>query len=361
MNIETTAANLNAGLKLMAGVIERRNTIPVLGTVKIGGGKLVGTNLDMVSEVAIPEVGTGDGVAAVDYRSLAALARHTPGDEAVKIAEGDGLAVVSFNGSEYRIASYPATDFPEFKKFEGKRTLTGNAGLVDAIRRIKFAISTEDTRYYLNGVAILAMPDGTPAVAATDGRRLAYVPLSFEIDGAKGKIIPRDTLRYLCGLKGEPNAATFDEATPYAKFEYDGVTVSTKLIDGTFPDIWRVIPKDTVDYFTVDRTVLLPALRRIQAVAFGMDKCVKLAGSQNGLTITADNYETKCRETVAFDFKAKEPFEIGYNIRYLIEFLTAFRGDHINFSADAGDIAGSPCLLTCRDDALRGILMPMRV
>lgn len=361
MNIETTAANLNAGLKLMSGLIKGRSTIPILGTVKIGGGKLVGTDLDMEAEITMPEIGSGDGVAAVDYRSLAALASHTPGDEVVKIAEADSLAVVSFNGSEYRLASYPASDFPDFRKFEGKRTVTGNAGLVDAIRRIKFAMSTEETRYYLNGVAILAMADGTPVVAATDGHRLAYLPLSFEIDGAKGKIIPKFTLQYLCALKGEPIAATFEEAAPYAKFEYDGLTLSTKLIDGTFPDIWRVIPSDVVEYFSVDRAKLLPALRRIKAVACNTHG-VKFSGSNDGLVLTAVNsYEVKCREVVAFEFKATEPFECGYNIRYLIEFLTAFRGDQITFAAVKAGIAGNPCILFCQDDNLRGVLMPMRV
>lgn len=360
MRLETTAASLSAALRLIAGVVERRSSVPILGAVRIGDGKIIGTNLDMEASILLPEVGTGEGTAAVGYHTLAALARLTPPEEPVVIAEAEGSAKVSFNGSEYGLLSYPASEFPAFAPFDGVRTLVGNAGLMDAIRRIKFAMSREETRYYLNGVAMLIDPDGKPVVAATNGHMLAIAPVAFEIEGAKGQIIPKEAVAYLARQKGEPEAVTFAPEKRRAKFEYAGLTLASKLIDGTFPDIFRVIPPDAKPRFAMQRYDILPALRRLAAVT-GISRAAKFAFDQSGVTLTARTHEGGvCRETVKAEMLTDEPFDVGYSVSYMIDVLTAFRGERLTFSAPK-EVQSAPCVITCDDDPFRVVLMPMRV
>lgn len=364
MNVETTASNLNSALRLMSGLIERRNTIPVLGAVKIGGGKVVGTNLDMEVQVQLPQSGEGAGECAIDYAPLATLSKHIPADEWVKVSEADSIASVTFNGSDYRIPSYPAVDFPEFGQVDGPRTLTDNAGLVSAMRRVSFAVSTEETRYYLNGVAIVKAPDGATLAVATNGHLLALAPFAVEIDGSLGAIIHKQTVAYLCARKGEPKAVTFQQETkPRAKFEYDGLVLSAKLIDGTFPDIFRVIPKDAKPVFAVDTSAILPPLKRMAAFMRGSHNAMKVSVSADGIELSARLHGIDGgKEKVAGELLHSAPVEVVYNINYLIEILSKFSGGRVTFSAtDPAMVAGHPCAIECENDDLRCVLMPMRV
>lgn len=359
MKLETTASNLHSAMKCLKGIMERRNTIPILGAVKFSAGKVTGTNLDTEAEIALPTMGRQDGETVIDYFGLAALAGLIDADEHVALTEKDGLAHVAFNGSEYELASYPTTDFPEMIAPEGERWLTGNAGLAAAVKRVKFAVSTEETRYYLNGVAIMKQPDGVVVAAATDGHRLAMAPIDAAPDVAIGKIIPSDLANYITARKGEPKSVIIDSGRPKARFEYEGMTLTAKLVDGTFPDIFRVIPADAKPYFTVARASILPALRRLQAFSTDGARAIKLAGRSGQLTIEAHYGERVGRESVAVEITT-EPFEVGYSVRYLIQALEAFASETVTLSS-TDRIAGDPAILTSKDDRLRIVLMPMRV
>lgn len=359
MNIETKAANLKSAMAVLSGVVERRNTIPVFGTVKMSKGKLSATNLDMEVSVSIPTIGNPKGEAAIDFFRLSALAKHIPSDETVSISETDHLASVKFNGSDYRLPSCPASDFPDFGAVTGERTAADNIGLVAAFRRVRFAISTEETRYYLNGVALIEK-DGKPYVAATDGHRLALLELPILPTGSAGSIIHHGTVSYLCSAKGEPKAVTFQTDKPRVLFEYDGLTVRARLIDGTFPDVFRVIPTETVPHLTCDRERLLSVLKRIFAFSADHWRGVKLTGNVGGsLSLSAGDSESSAAENL--DVIQCEVFEAGYNVRYLIDALQALRGETVTLAARKGEAAGAPAILTSEGDDLKVILMPMRV
>lgn len=358
MKLATTASNLSTALKCLRGVIERRNTIPILGAVKFEAGKLVGTNLDMEAEVALPCVGKPQGVAAIDYFSLVRLAGRIDADETVTIDEADDLASIAFNGSEYSLPSLSAADFPASRAVEGARTLTHNAGLVAAMRRVRFAISTEETRYYLNGVSILNDGDGNPVLAATDGHRLAMLPLPFAPDGSIGSIIHAGVVAWLCARKGEPKAVTFAAEWPAVKFEYDGLTLGAKLIDGTYPDIFRVIPRNALEYLSVDRRAMLVVLRRIASFV-ETARAVRIEAADGGVLLTVKAGERAAREFVSAEVPT--PFCAGFNCRYLIDALSAFTAERVSFAAAPKEAAGSPSLITAADDPLRVVVMPMRV
>lgn len=369
MKVQTTAGQLRAGLRLFRGIIHRRNTIPVLGMVRFRDGRLTGTDLDTELSVALPSIGAMEGAAAIDWFGLDALAGNIDGGEEMTISEANNLATVAFNGSEYSMASLPVADFPDFGAVDGARSSTGNLGLVAAMRRIRFAVPSEEVRYYLNGVALLVAPDGSALVAATNGHQLAMLPLDAMPEGAAGAIVPRDVVHWLCAQKREPDACIFggvepgDKSSPRARFDFADMSLSAKLIDGTFPDIFRVVPRDPPPAFTVDREPMLRVLMRMRDFGAGRGRGVKLSGEDGVLTLSLV-YALEGRqatEKLATTMAASAPFTGSYNVDYLISILSEMRAGRVTFAPERGDLAGSPCLITGDDDALRVVLMPMRV
>lgn len=368
MRMQTTAGHLRTGLRLFRGIIDRRNTIPVLGTVRLADGKMTGTDLDMELSVALPTIGKMEGAAAIDYAGLSSLVGSLDGGEELEIAEANHSATVGFNGSEYRMASCAAADFPDFGAIDGARTATGNLGLVAAMRRVRMAISTEETRYYLNGVALVAGPDG-PVLAATNGHQLALMPLAAMPDGAAGAIVPRFVVHWLCALKREPDSVAFagvepgSDGRPRARFDFAGMTLSAKLIDGTFPDIFRVIPREPQVAFSIDRKQMLRVLMRMRDFGGGRGRGVKLAGAGNELTLSLvyAAEDRSATERLSLEGGVSAPFEVGFNVDYLVSILSELTGERVTFAPERGEFSSSPCLITSDDDSLRVVLMPMRV
>ena len=375
MKVETTAGQLRAGLRLFRGIIGSRNTIPVLGMVRLADGRLTGTDLDTELSVALPTIGAMEGQAAIDWRGLSALAGFVDADDQLTINEAEGLTTVAFNGSEYRMASLPASDFPEFPAIEGATTASGNLGLVAAMRRVCFAIHTEETRYYLNGVALVEKPateDGSQSrafVVATDGARLAMMPIGAMPAGAAGAIIPSEVVHWLCATKAEPERCVFSGMTageegyrhPAASFEFAGMRLSAKLIDGTYPDIFRVIPRDPKPVFSADRRQMLRVLARMAAFTGKQFRAVKLIGSDVlVLSMNVDGNSASERLEIERAQDGGAPFEVGYNVSYLIDALGALTGERVTFAADDGPTS-APALITADGDDLRIVQMPMRV
>lgn len=363
MKMQTSAGQLRSALGTFRGIINRRNTIPVLGTVKLQSGLLVGTDLDSEISVKVASIGPMEGDACLDWFALSALASHIDDDVPLTLTDEHSLATVAFNGSAYQLGSLPASDFPDFKGPgpERQRTLTGNLGLIAAMNRIRFAMSSEETRYYLNGVAIINDADGKTMLAATSGHQLAMMPLDTAPEGSVGAIIPRHIVSYLCQRKAEPDACVFDGENNRARFDFAGMVLATKLIDGTFPDIFRVVPKDPAKLFTADRTVLVRTLTRMRAFSGGPFKAVKLSLLDDILTLSMKTGESTATETLTVTGTGGgQPAESGFNVDYLISILSGFRGESVTFSADA-PFASNPTVLTSDNDPLTVLQMPMRV
>lgn len=364
MRLETSAGQLRAALNAMRGIVQKRNIIPVLGAVRFEGGRISGTDLDKEATVTLPTIGQAEGAAAIDYFGLAALARHVDDGETLTISESDGLATIAFNGSEYRMASYPVASYPELTGPCGKLSRTGNAGLVAAMKRVRFAISTEETRYHLNGVAILEDAAGAALMVATDGHRLATMPLPAAPDGSNGCIIPVGVVQYLVRMGQEPSACRFDAEHRRASFDLAGGSLRAKLIDGKYPDIFRVVPSDPTERFAVDRVAALRVLKRLRSFAVYRRYPVKLEGTSDGLRLTLVSGERHASEVIGWAGRwtdgALEAFECGYNIDFLISAFSALSGETVTFSCSDA-IAAAPALLTSDDDALRVVQMPMRV
>jgi len=231
------------------------------------------------------------------------------------------------------------------------------------MRRVLFSMSREETRYYLNGVAILVDPQGQALVAATDGHRLATCPVGAAPAGSAGSIIPSPIAGWLGRQGQEPDACTFDPGRARVRVELPGMVLSAKLIDGTYPDIFRVIPQGARPAFAVERHRVLRALRRIRAFSPSCFKGVRLVAEGGHLTVTMSDAGEGCtaRETVPLaSGAAAGRFEAGYNVGYLCSALGALQGDLVTFSA-AEAASSAPTVLTADGDPLRVVQMPMRV
>ncbi|MBN9255245.1 MULTISPECIES: DNA polymerase III subunit beta [unclassified Mesorhizobium] len=359
MRMQASAGQLRAALGAFRGIVQRRNTVPVLGTVKFQDGHLVGTDLDAELSVKIASIGPMAGASAIDLFALSSLAANIDEDEELTISDEDGTATIGFNGSSYRLGSLPVEDFPTFGQPIGPRTMTGNLGLVAAMNRIRFAMSTEETRYYLNGVAILHDSEGKALLVATSGHQLAMMPLDFAPEGSVNAIIPRSIVHYLCQRKMEPEACVFDLERQRARFDFAGQSLATKLIDGKFPDIFRVIPQDAPKLFTADRKALLRRLVRIRSFSEAFFRGVALELAGDVLTLKLKTGDRTATETLAVNGRGGQA-EAGFNADYLITILNGLRGEHVTFASPA-PFASNPTVITSDGDPLTVLQMPMRV
>lgn len=365
MKLETTAGDLSAAIKAVSGIAKFRNTIPILGTIKIRNRKIVATDLD--KQVTVSLAGKMTGGVCIPYRQLSRVCSHIDADESIAVVDSDGLSAMEFNGSKYTFASYSHDDFPIFQAVPSKvaRVSIGNAGLAEAMRKIAFAISTEEIRYYLNGISFSTDADGSPVVVATDGHRLAVHPIPFEIEEAGGKIIPREAVQYILSRKVEPETCAF--ADDRFQFNWPGITMDAKLINGTYPDWKRVVPTGEPQYsIAISPSKWLPVLKRIASLAdtgrIGL-KAVKitLPGDFDIARLEAD-YATdgSCVEQVKIEWlKGQKPSGVGFNVHYLIEVMNSFKDcDQIVMTAPD---PSEPHTFTSETSDLKVVLMPMRV
>ena len=360
----TTQSALHSALSAVTAIVERRNTIPILGVVRFADGKITGTNLDMEVTTALGMYGKMDEPFSVAAGQLERLVRHIPKDDEITISTEAtfGGAQIAFNGNAYSIIGYPAAEFPEFKVADfGPAQSIHNAGIIAAMKRVRFAISNEGTRYYLNGV-YFGKYNGAPVIVATDGHRLAMQTITFAPDALDGLIVPHGLVNYLISRKAEPNfvaGTSPGNGTPCVRFDYDGLTVKARTIDGTFPDFTRVIPKTPTKRATFDRRELLIALKRIAAMLGKDGKYVKLSFGSSSLTLSIKNpdWGNGSEKFTKFTKHFDGAYDVGFNASYLIEALSGFTGNDVTLSQDD---KASPATITAEDDGLLVVLMPMR-
>ena len=357
-------------------VVERRNTIPILSNVLLEAGSnalgLTATDMDLtiIERVAV-SVGA-NGAATVPAHTLYDIVRKLPEGSQVEIgSEGDGAqASVRAGRSKFTLPTLPREDFPATSggDLPHKFSLAAKE-LRSLIDRSKFAISTEETRYYLNGIYLhVAEATGKGAkgghlrAVATDGHRLARVEMAAPAgaSGMPGVIVPRKTvgeLRKLIDETEEQIEVSLSDTR--IRFAFDAVTLSSKLIDGNFPDYQRVIPTGNDKTMTVDRRMFAEAVDRVSTIASEKSRAVKISLKKASMVLSASSpeYGSASEELeIAYD---GAPIEIGFNARYLLDITGQLQGTEAEFKlADAA----SPTLLGDASDASAlYVLMPMRV
>ncbi len=363
-------ATLLKSLGHVQSVVERRNTIPILSNVMIeahadGTIRLMATDLDLqINESVEAQVET-PGATTVSAHTLFDIARKLPEGSQVSLAAADGKMAVNAGRARFNLSTLPRDDFPVIAegelptKFELPATT-----LKEIIDKTRFAISTEETRYYLNGIFWHVTDDAQPVLkaAATDGHRLARVTVARP-DGAAGMpdiIIPRKCIAELRKLLDEIDGSVeISLSASKIRFGLGTAVLTSKLIDGTFPDYSRVIPTGNDKILRIDPKSFMEGVDRVSTIASEKTRAVKMALETDKITLSVSSPENgTAAEEVSGDYKS-EGFEIGFNARYLMDILAQVEGDTIEVHlADAA----APTLLRESDKASAlYVLMPMRV
>ena len=352
-------------------VVERRNTVPILSNVLVqargDGVKLTATDLDMEVVEDVAATVLEEGAATAPAHLLHDIVRKLPDGAELRMELPDEARVAIVSGrSRFLLPSLPPEDFPDLAAGEPSHTFRiAPADLGHLIEHTRFAISTEETRYYLNGIYFHHLNTGDGDVlraVATDGHRLARVemPAPEGVAGMPGIIVPRKTVLELVRLL---DAASDDVEVALSeakiRFAIDGVLLTSKLIDGTFPDYERVIPTANERRLEVDTKLFAQAVDRVSTVSSEKGRAVKLSLSPDRLVLSVNNPEAgSAEEELAASYDG-EPMEIGFNARYLLEITAQIGGDTTLF--ELNDPASPTVMRDVEDTRAIYVLMPMRV
>jgi DNA polymerase III subunit beta len=372
MKVTVERSELLRSLSHVHRVVERRSTIPILANVMVRAesGQLAfkATDLDLEILEAIPAEVASGGVTTVPAHMFYEIVRKLP-EGAQVVLEGSGdraVLVIRAGRSRFTLQTLPETDFPDLAAGDMTHEFTLAAtDLKRLIDKTQFAISTEETRYYLNGIYLHTAGEGKKAMlraVATDGHRLAQVELAAPAGaaGMPGVIIPRKTVgevqRLVEDLDGEIKV---ELSATKIRFTIGPVVLTSKLIDGTFPDYARVIPLGNDKQLEVEKRDFEQAVDRVSTVASERGRAVKLSLSSGRLVLSVINPDSgSATEEIEVAYDA-DPLDIGFNSRYLLDIAAQIDGDTAVLKlADPG----SPTLIQDKDGkGALYVLMPMRV
>jgi DNA polymerase III subunit beta len=353
-------------------IVERRNTIPILANVLIeaedGKVALKSTDLDLeATEQSAADV-VQAGATTVPAHVIYDIVRKLPegAQTSLEIAGDNGQLLLRSGRSRFFLQALPASDFPDLTSgaFSHRFALPA-VELKRLIENTQFAISTEETRYYLNGIFLHTVDvDGKSMLraVATDGHRLARVetPAPQGSVGMPGVIAPRKAVSEVLKLLEDlTQDVQIEISTAKARFQFGDVVLTTKLIDGTFPDYQRVIPTGNDKRLVADKEPFEKAVDRVSTLSSERGRAIKLSVADNKMTLSVNNPDSgSASEEIEVDYDAA-PIDIGFNARYLLDILGQLAGDTALIKmADPG----SPTLIQDRDSAnALYVLMPLRV
>jgi DNA polymerase-3 subunit beta len=378
MKLKVDRSTLMKALAHVQNVVEKRNTIPILANVLIrakdGALTLAATDMEIAAVEQVPAEVSRNGAATAPAATLYEIVRKLPEGATVELDHPGGDSPLALRSGRFATSlnCLPVEDFPAIQDGNLPHRFSLKAGtLRDLVDRTKFAISTEETRYYLNGIYLHATEsEGVPVLraVATDGHRLARVeePLPDGAAGMPGVIVPRKTvfeLRKLAeDVPGQDEVKVALSETRI-RFELGTVTLTSKLIDGTFPDYERVIPRDNDKFLRIAKKDFAEAVERVAAISSERSRPVKLAIAREGLTLSAASPEQgKAEEEIERDRLEYDatPIEIGFQARYLRD-ITDTIGDATRVEFSFHDHT-APTLIRAEGDASAVyVLMPMRV
>ena len=367
MKIAIDRMNLLRPLSHINSVVERRNTIPILSNVVLNATSeqlsFTATDMDMDIVTTTPCSVSNEGATTIPAHLLFEIVKKLPDGSEVQIKVSDGRAQVSAGRSSFNLPILPVEDFPAISSSEMpvKFSLTA-PDLRNLIDTTKFAVSTEETRYYLNGIYLHFSDANNLTAVATDGHRLALSRMQSPA-GAEtmpAVIVPRKAVSELRKLlDGESQEVDVQLSETRAEFCIGDIRLTTKLIDGSFPDYKRVIPEGNDKIASIDVNLLSAAVDRVSTIASDKSRAIKFNISASQIVLSATNPDaSSATEMLEIDY-AGEPIDIGFNAKYLIDILTQVQGENVTIElADSG----SPSLLRDpEDDANIFVLMPMRV
>ncbi len=365
--LKATQDKVLSVLQLVAGIVERRHTLPILANVLIrkSGSQLQLTTSDLEIQIRTTAELDGDSgnfTTTVGARKLIDILRSMPGDQTVSLESAQNKLILKGGKSRFTLQTLPAEDFPlvqEAANF-GPVFAVPQKVLKDLLNQVSFAMAVHDIRYYLNGILFVA--EGKQlSLVATDGHRLAFSSAMLDVEVPKQEVIlPRKTVLEMQRLLSDKEGAIeMQFASNQAKFSFEGMEFVTKLVEGKFPDYNRVIPKNHKNIITLGRVSLLASLQRTAILTSDKFKGVRLNIEPGTLRVASNNAEQEeAVDELDIDY-AGEDIEIGFNVTYLIDALANMDQDMVKMElADSN----SSALLTIPDNAtFKYVVMPMRI
>jgi DNA polymerase-3 subunit beta len=366
--LKAAQAQLLDALQSVAGIVERRHTLPILANVLLRktGGTIEFTTSDLEIQVRTrAELGGDAGQVAttVGARKLIDILKSLPADQAVTLASAQNKLTLSGGKSRFTLQTLPADDFPlvnESVDF-GPTFSVPQKTLRDLVNQVHFAMAVHDIRYYLNGILFIAEGKQLTLVA-TDGHRLALAQaeLAAEVPSKQEVILPRKTVLELQRLlKDEDTAIEMRFANNQAKFHFSGMEFVTKLVEGKFPDYNRVIPRNHKNAVVLGRAPLLASLQRAAILTSEKFKGVRINLEPGLLRIASSNAEQEeAKEELEIDY-AGDSIEIGFNVTYLIDVLANMSAEMVKLEMQ--DSSASALITAPEQPGFKYVVMPMRI
>jgi DNA polymerase III subunit beta len=366
--LKATQAHLLDALQSVAGIVERRHTLPILANVLMRktGGHIEFTTSDLEIQVRTQaELGgdTGSMNTTVGARKLIDILKSLPADQTVTLTAAQNKLTLQGGKSRFTLQTLPADDFPlvnESVEF-GPTFSVPQKTLRSLINQVHFAMAVHDIRYYLNGILFIA-EGKTLTLVATDGHRLglAQATLDSDVPSKQEVILPRKTVLELQRLLAdEDTSIDMRFASNQAKFVFSGMEFVTKLVEGKFPDYNRVIPKNHKNTVVLGRAPLLASLQRAAILTSDKFKGVRVNIEPGSLRIASSNAEQEeAKEELEIDYNG-DSIEIGFNVTYLIDVLA--NNSHEMVKLELQDSAASALFSVPEQPGFKYVVMPMRI
>jgi DNA polymerase-3 subunit beta len=364
---KSTQDKVLAALQSVAGIVERRHTLPILANVLLRktGASVQLTTSDLEIQIRTTAELDGDNgsfATTLGARKLIDILRTMPGDQTVSLESTANKLVLKGGKSRFTLQSMPAEDFPlvqESASF-GPAFSVPQKTLKSLLSQVSFSMAVHDIRYYLNGILFVA--EGKQlSLVATDGHRLAFASATLDVEVPKQEVIlPRKTVIELQRLLSDGDGGIEMQFAPnQAKFSFGGMEFVTKLVEGKFPDYNRVIPKNHKNIVTLGRLPLLASLQRTAIMTSEKFKGVRLNIEPGSLRVASSNAEQEeAVDELDIDYSG-DTIEIGFNVTYLIDALQNMSQEMVRVELSDGN---SSALVTNPDDnAFKYVVMPMRI
>ncbi len=353
-------------LQQVIGVVERRQTLPVLGNVLVNAGKkqvkLTATDLEVELQAQVAIAVDEPGDITLPARKLLDICRTLPEQAQLDISVKNERALVKSGKSRFTLSTLPASEFPVVDKIKSaQKFVLPEEELHGLIERTSFAMAQQDVRYYLNGL-MLEPDQGALRAVATDGHRLAMCQIAAETGeaGTQQVIVPRKGVQELQRLlEDSGNHVKMEIGSNHIRITTDELRFTSKLIDGRFPDYQRVIPKNADKQLQVDREQLRQALTRTSILSNEKYRGIRLDISENNIKIQAHNPE---QEEAVEELEARyadDPLVVGFNVTYILDVLNVL--DSSDVDVYLNDANSSVMIVQPGAEACRYVVMPMRL
>lgn len=354
-------------LQTIIGIVERKQTLPILSNVLIekeaDSIRFTATDMEIQITTIINKSFEGNGISAltVGGKKIQDILRILPDQSKVSIETKENKAIIKCNKSKFTLHTLPAQDFPKLSAQleNANKIVLSQAKLKNLLESVQYAMAHQDVRYYLNGILLIIENNKMKAVA-TDGHRLAYNESLIDGDHKKHEtILPRKAVTELCKLLSNSEEIIELEFAPQqVKAIFSDIVLITKIIEGKFPDYERVIPKYN-NQLAMNRVLIQQSLQRAAILSNEKFRGVRFVLTEKNLSIISSNSEQEeAQEEIETDYHG-EALDIGFNINYLLDGVNNINSDTITLSF--GDPNSSILITDPENKEFRYVVMPMRI